>query len=75
MAQSTVGRIIQERRQQLGMTQVELAARLLRDQTWVSKVETGARQIQRLDDLRYVAEQLDIAPERFGLLPITAEVA
>ncbi|NKE59398.1 helix-turn-helix transcriptional regulator [Lentzea sp. PSKA42] len=74
-ARSMVGRIIHARRRELGMTQVELAARLCRTQQWVSLVEKGKRDVQNLDDLRWVAAQLDIQPERFGLLPVAAITA
>lgn len=71
MAATAVGRIIEQRRRELGLTQEQVAARLWRTQQWVSMIERGTRRIQHVEDLRYVAEQLGIPPERFGLLPAT----
>jgi len=71
MAATAVGRIIEQRRRELGLTQEQVAARLWRTQQWVSMIERGTRRIQHVEDLRYVAEQLGIPPEQFGLLPAT----
>ncbi|MDN5872971.1 MAG: helix-turn-helix domain-containing protein [Sinobacteraceae bacterium] len=54
-------RLIKKNRQQLGVTQVELAARLGNTQTFVSKMERGER---RLDIIEFIesCEALGIAP-------------
>lgn len=64
-----VGRIMHQRRRELGMTQQQLAEQLWRTQQWISQVERGDRHVQNLDDLRFIAHQMQMAPERFGVLP------
>ena len=44
-------------REKAGVSQAELAARLGRQQTWVSKVELGERRLD-VDELRQVCEAL-----------------
>lgn len=56
-----------EYRKAHGLTQVGLADRLGFDQSYVSKVESGRREIRDLDALRRIAEVLVIAPEDLGL--------
>lgn len=44
----TLGERIARRRRQLGLSQVELAALVERSESWVSQVERGAREVDRL---------------------------
>lgn len=51
-------------RHRSGLSQTDLGERLLRTQSWVSKVEIGERRID-LEELRQVCEALDIDLVRF----------
>jgi transcriptional regulator with XRE-family HTH domain len=56
--------LLREVRHKAGLTQVELAARLKRDQTFVSKYESGERMLDIIE-VRKVCEALDIPLEKF----------
>jgi len=62
-----VGELLSEYRTTHGLTQADLASLLGFDQSYVSKVESGRRQIRDLDALRRIAEVLVVAPEDLGL--------
>lgn len=64
-----VGDAVKARRIELGMTQQEFAAMLLRTQSWISKVEVGRQRVADVDELRELAAQLGVPVQRFGLLP------
>lgn len=56
----SLGEILKTYRATNGLTQGELAERLLIDQTYVSKIERGAREIRNVDFLVRVAKLLDV---------------
>jgi transcriptional regulator with XRE-family HTH domain len=62
-----VGELLREYRAAYGITQAALADRLGFDQSYVSKVESGSREIRDLDALRRIGEVLVVAPEDLGL--------
>jgi transcriptional regulator with XRE-family HTH domain len=62
-----VGQLLREYRAAHRLTQAALADRLGFDQSYVSKVESGGREIRDLDSLRRIAEVLVVAPEDLGL--------
>lgn len=62
----TIGQKIRARREHLGLTQAALAEPLGRGQSWLQKIETGAKQVQ-VADLIEIAKQLGVRVER--LLP------
>jgi transcriptional regulator with XRE-family HTH domain len=47
-------------RRRLGLSQVELAARLGRSESWLSQVERGVRSVDRLSVLTRLAQALDV---------------
>lgn len=51
--------LVREARTKTGLSQAELAKKLGRPQSWVSKVETGERRLD-LEELRQVCEALGI---------------
>jgi transcriptional regulator with XRE-family HTH domain len=51
--------LIREAREEAGIRQSELAERLDRTQSWVSKVEVGERRLD-LEELRQICEALNI---------------
>jgi transcriptional regulator with XRE-family HTH domain len=51
--------LLKRLRTDAGITQAELAARLRRPQTWVSKVEVGERRLD-IEELRQICEALDV---------------
>lgn len=51
--------LLRDARDRSGLTQVELADRLHRQQSWVSKVEIGERRLD-LEELRQVCEVLGV---------------
>jgi transcriptional regulator with XRE-family HTH domain len=57
-------RLLIEARKAAGLTQVELAARLARPQSYVSKYERGERRIDVVEFLE-IAEVLDVDPADF----------
>jgi len=62
-----VGQLLREYRTAYGITQAALADRLGFDQSYVSKVESGAREMRDLEALRRIAEVRVVAPEDLGL--------
>jgi transcriptional regulator with XRE-family HTH domain len=62
-----VGQLLKEYRVAHGLTQADLADRLGFDQSYVSKVESGGREIRDLDALRRIADVLVVAPADLGL--------
>ncbi|MGH3860741.1 helix-turn-helix domain-containing protein [Actinokineospora sp.] len=55
-----LGRQVAFHRSRLGLSQRELAARLSRSESWVSQVERGVRQVDRMSVLEKIAEVLDV---------------
>ena len=51
--------LLRERRRAAGLNQQELAARVGRRQTWLSKVETGERRID-VEELRQLCVAMDV---------------
>jgi transcriptional regulator with XRE-family HTH domain len=51
--------LLRDARDRSGVSQVELAERLGRPQSWVSKIEIGERRLD-LEELRQMCEALDI---------------
>jgi predicted transcriptional regulator len=49
------------------LNQADLAQLLNLGQSYVSKIETGQRQVRDLDTLLRIANQLNISPTRLGL--------
>ncbi len=62
-----LGQVLREYRAARGMTQEQLANRLGFDQSYMSKVESGTREIREVEGLWRIAEQLEIAPHDLGL--------
>ena len=60
-ASASIGRLFARRREQLGMTQAELAARMGASQAWITQVETGKRE-PRWSTLLEFARALEIEP-------------
>src|SRR6266516_5237949 len=58
----SVGERIAHYRRRRGMSQLVLAGRLGRSESWVSKVERGERRIDRLSVIQEVAKTLDVEP-------------
>ena len=56
--------LIREARHRAGISQAELATRLGRPQSWVSKVEIGERRLD-LEELRQVCDALEIDVVKF----------
>lgn len=59
--------VLKEYRKTNGLNQADLAQILNMDQSYISKIETGQRQVRDLDTLLRVANQLGISPSRLGL--------
>lgn len=57
---SSLGERVRAGRQALGLTQAELASRLGKSVAWVSQVERGTREVNRLPVLESLADVLDI---------------
>ena len=51
--------LLRERRRTAGLNQADLAARIGRRQTWLSKVETGERRID-VEELRQLCVAMDV---------------
>jgi transcriptional regulator with XRE-family HTH domain len=66
---SDVGQIIRWYRLREGLSQQAAAARLNTTQSRLSKLEKGTQSLRDVDELRHIARQLDIPPERLGVLP------
>lgn len=60
----TLKTLLVEARQEAGLTQVELAAKLSRPQSFVSKYERGERRLDLVEFLE-VADALGFQPENF----------
>lgn len=58
---------LKDYRKSNGLNQADLAALLSLDQSYVSKIETGRRQVRDLDTLLQIAHRLNIAPSHLGL--------
>jgi transcriptional regulator with XRE-family HTH domain len=57
--------LLREIRIEAGLTQVDLAARIERDQTFVSKYESGQRRLDALE-LREICQAIGITLEEFA---------
>lgn len=57
----TLGRQVAFLRRRRGLSQVELADRLGRSESWVSQVERGVRSVDRLSVLERMADELGVA--------------
>jgi transcriptional regulator with XRE-family HTH domain len=57
----TVGENVAYHRKRLGLSQVEFAATIGRSESWVSQVERGVREIDRLSVLQSVADALNVS--------------
>jgi transcriptional regulator with XRE-family HTH domain len=64
---SLLAELLKDYRQSNGLNQADLAAVLNLDQSYVSKIETGHRQVRDLDTLLHIAHRLNIAPSHLGL--------
>ncbi|OLT21697.1 transcriptional regulator [Pseudonocardia sp. CNS-139] len=59
--------VLRDYRRTRGINQADLAQILNFDQSYISKVENGQRQIRDVEMLLRIAQQLDIAPNRLGI--------
>lgn len=59
-AAAPLGERVARQRRRLGLSQVELGARLGRSESWVSQVERGVRSVDRLSVLTKLAEALGV---------------
>lgn len=59
--------VLKDYRNENGVSQADLAQILNMDQSYVSKIESGRRQVRDLDTFLRVINQLGIAPARLGL--------
>jgi transcriptional regulator with XRE-family HTH domain len=59
-AASSLGERVAQYRRRLGLSQIELAARLGRSESWLSQVERGVRSVDRLSVLTKLAQALDV---------------
>lgn len=66
-ASGAVGDVLKRYRQQQGLSQAKLAELLHLDQSYVSRLETGRRQITSIRELRSIARRLGISPGEFGV--------
>ena len=66
---SDVGQIIRWYRTYEGLTQQDAAVRLNTTQSRLSKLEKGTQALRDVTELRHIARQLGIPPERLGVLP------
>src|SRR2546423_660554 len=66
---SDVGQIIRWYRTYEGLTQQDAAARLNTTQSRLSKLEKGTQALRDVTELRHIARNLGIPPERLGVLP------
>lgn len=60
-ADSSLGERVAFLRRRRGLSQVELASRLGRSESWVSQVERGVRAVDRLSVLERMADELGVA--------------
>ncbi|SEP51257.1 helix-turn-helix domain-containing protein [Amycolatopsis saalfeldensis] len=61
--------VLKDYRKQNGVSQADLAQILNIDQSYISKIESGRRQVRDLDTFLRVVNQLGISPARLGLSP------
>ncbi len=59
--------VFREYRHNHGISQADLAQLLNFDQTYISKIETGQRQVRDVEGLLHIAQKLDISPTRLGI--------
>jgi transcriptional regulator with XRE-family HTH domain len=59
--------VLREYRESNGVSQADLAQLLHLDQSYVSKIETGKRQVGDLETLLQIAHRLNVPPSRLGL--------
>lgn len=59
--------VLLEYRKAHGVSQADLAHILNVDQSYISKIETGQRQVRDVEMLLRIAQQLDIPPDRLGI--------
>jgi transcriptional regulator with XRE-family HTH domain len=59
--------VLREYRESNGVSQADLAQLLHLDQSYVSKIETGKRQVGDLETLLHIAHRLNVPPSRLGL--------
>jgi transcriptional regulator with XRE-family HTH domain len=71
----SVGTLLRDYRAAHGLTQAELADRLGFDQSYISKVESGRRELRDLDALRRIASVLEVSPGDLGLCREAAPAA
>jgi transcriptional regulator with XRE-family HTH domain len=62
---SSLVNLLREMRVEAGLTQLELAERIERDQTFVSKYESGQRRLDALE-LREICQAIGITLEEFA---------
>lgn len=58
---ASIGRLLAQRREELGLTQAQLAARMGASQAWITQVETGKRE-PRWSTLLEFARALEMEP-------------
>ncbi len=61
--------VLREYRKSNGINQADLAQILNFDQSYISKIENGQRQVRDVEMLLRIAQQLDLPPTRLGLSP------
>ena len=66
---SDIGEILRWYRVREGLSQQAVAAQLHTTQSRLSKLEKGTQVLRDVDELRRLARQLGIPPERLGVLP------
>ena len=66
---SNIGEILRWYRTREGLSQQSVAARLNTTQSRLSKLEKGTQVLRDVEELRRLARQLGIPPERLGVLP------
>jgi len=66
---SDLGEILRWYRKHEKLTQQDAASLLNTTQSRLSKLEKGAQALRNVTELRYIARQLGIPPERLGVLP------
>ncbi|WP_019807351.1 helix-turn-helix domain-containing protein [Saccharomonospora halophila] len=59
--------VLHEYRRSYGLNQADLAEMLSLDQSYVSKIETGQRQVRDMRTMLHIAERLGIPPAQMGL--------
>jgi len=64
MPPDAVGQLVQELRQKAGLLQLDLARRLHKPQSFVSKLENGSRAL-KVAELQQLCKALEITPEEF----------